>query len=71
MCLGIPMKLVELNWPDGKAELGGVKRDVRLDLLEDVKVGDYIIVHAGYAIQRLDEEEALETLRILKEARII
>ena len=43
------MKLVELNWPDGKAELGGVKRDVRLDLLEDVKVGDYVIVHAGYA----------------------
>jgi len=49
MCLGIPIKLVELNWTDGKAELGGVKRDVRLDLLEDVKVGDYVIVHAGYA----------------------
>ncbi len=65
------MKIVEVNWPDAKAELGGVIRDVRLDLLEDVKVGDYVIIHAGYAIQKLDEKEAQETLKLLREAKLI
>ena len=65
MCLAIPMKLVARAGGDGTAEISGVTRKVRLDLLPDAVVGDYLIVHAGYAIQRLDEEEAdviLETL---------
>ncbi|MBI5479190.1 MAG: HypC/HybG/HupF family hydrogenase formation chaperone [Deltaproteobacteria bacterium] len=65
MCLAIPMKLVARDGQDGTAEISGVTRKVLLDLLPDAVVGDYLIVHAGYAIQRLDEAEAsviLETL---------
>jgi len=49
------------------ADFGGVKREIAISLLEDVKVGDYVIVHTGFAIETLDEEEAAETLRLWKE----
>jgi len=67
MCLAIPAKLVEKKGIQGLAEIGGVKREVDLRMLEDVKVGDYIIIHAGFAIQKLDTEEAEETLEMLRE----
>ena len=67
MCLAVPMKLIEIDGDVGRAELGGVVRDVRLDLLEDAKVGDYVIIHAGFAIQQLDQEEAHRTLALLSE----
>jgi hydrogenase expression/formation protein HypC len=67
MCLAIPMKLVALDGPDGTAEISGVTRKVRLDLLPDAVLGDYLIVHAGYAIQRLDEAEATVILETLSE----
>ncbi|MGC4115731.1 MAG: HypC/HybG/HupF family hydrogenase formation chaperone [Myxococcales bacterium] len=70
MCLGVPMKLVELQGREGKAELDGVSRKVGLDLVPDAKLGDYVIVHAGYAIQILDEASAKETLELLAEAGI-
>ena len=60
MCLGIPMLIVEKNGNDGIAESGGVRRGVRLDLLDTVSIGDYVLIHAGYAIEKLDAEEALE-----------
>ncbi len=66
MCLGIPMRLVKNNGVTGMAELGGLEREIGLQLLENVKVGDYVIVHAGYAIQKLDEKEAAETIALLK-----
>ena len=67
MCLGVPMKLTELHGREGKAELDGVSRKVALDLVPDAKLGDYVIVHAGYAIQILDEASAKETLELLAE----
>jgi len=67
MCLGIPMRIVERNGNDAVAEAGGVRRNIRLDLLEDVDVGDYVLIHTGYAIERLDEKDALETLKLLDE----
>ena len=67
MCLGIPMRIVEKERDKGIVEAGGVKREVSLHLVEGVEVGDYVIVHAGFAIQKLDEKEAEETLRLLKE----
>ena len=67
MCLGIPMRIVERNRNDAVAEAGGVRRNIRLDLLEDVDVGDYVLIHTGYAIERLDEKDALETLKLLDE----
>ena len=65
MCLGIPMLLVEIQGTQATAAVGEVRRRVRLDLLPEAQLGDYVIVHAGYAIQRLDEAEANETLEYL------
>jgi len=59
------MKLVSRDGDDGVADVSGVKRRVRLDLVPEAGVGDYIIVHAGYAIQRLEEEEAQYILKTL------
>lgn len=67
MCLAVPSKVIEINGNIGKVDFGGVNKEVNLCLLEEVKVGDYIIVHAGYALQRIDEEEALETLQLFRE----
>ena len=67
MCLAIPMKLEKIEGNVGVAEYKGVKCQVHTDLLENVSVGDYVIVHAGFAIQTLDEEDALETLKIFEE----
>ncbi len=67
MCLAVPMKVVKLEWPLAQVEEGGVRLPARVDLVEGVKVGDYVIVHAGVAIDRLEPEEAEETLRLLGE----
>jgi hydrogenase expression/formation protein HypC len=67
MCLGVPMKITSIQGREGRAELDGVVRRVGLDLVPGAAVGDFVIVHAGYAIQVLDEESALETLKLLSE----
>ena len=72
MCLGIPARVVEISsGEDGtgrkaKADFGGVSREIDVSLV-DAKVGDYVIVHAGFAIELLDEEEAIESLKIWQE----
>lgn len=66
MCLAVPMKVVKVEGDLGEVEIGGVKRQVSLQLLNEVKIGDYLIVHAGYAIQKLDEKDAKETLTFLR-----
>ncbi len=67
MCLGIPAKV--LNTGDGSAvvELGGVRREISVMLLDDVAVGEWVIVHAGFAIEKLSEEEAEKTLALFRE----
>jgi len=68
MCLGYPGKVIEINGDYAKVDFGGgVVRDNIIISLVDARVGDYVIVHAGYAIQVLDEEEALETIRLWRE----
>jgi hydrogenase expression/formation protein HypC len=71
MCLAIPGKIVEIdNTQDpamGKVEFGGIKKDVCLELVPEAKAGDYVIVHVGFAISKMDEAEALETLKILEQ----
>jgi hydrogenase expression/formation protein HypC len=69
MCLAIPGKILSIG-PARKAEVdfGGVTRCVQLDLVPAAANGDYVIVHAGYAIEKLSKEQALETLEIIKEA---
>jgi len=67
MCLGIPMMIIEKNGNDAIAESGGVRKQIRLDLLEGASIGDYVLIHAGYAIERLDTKDALETLDLLRQ----
>ena len=67
MCLGIPMKVSSIKGEFAFAEISGTKREISLSLMEDIKVGDYVIVHAGFAIQKLNEAEAMETLKYLSE----
>jgi hydrogenase expression/formation protein HypC len=68
MCLAIPAKVVSLS-ESGMAsvEIGGVKKDVSVSLIEDVSVGDYVIVHTGFALSKLDPEEAEKTLELFAE----
>lgn len=68
MCLGVPMQILEINDDMVLAEIDGVQREASLMMLgEPVTVGDYVIVHAGFAISRIDPAEAEETLRIMRE----
>ncbi len=67
MCLAVPMKLVERQEALGVAELDGVRREVSLMLQPDAEVGQYVLVHAGYAIGVVDEAEATETLELLRQ----
>ncbi len=66
MCIAVPMKLIKIEGTKGIAELGNLQREIGLLLLENAKIGDYVIVHAGYAIQKLDEEDALKTISLLE-----
>jgi hydrogenase expression/formation protein HypC len=67
MCLSVPMRITEIQGQLGQADIGGVSRQIDLRFLEDVGVGDYVIVHAGFALQKLDRREAEETLALLRE----
>jgi len=69
MCLGIPMKIISIDGSNVVAEVDGVKRSASLMILdEEVAVGDYVVVHAGFAISKLNEADALETLELMREA---
>lgn len=71
MCLAVPGKVLEIynnTQPVmGKVDFSGIRKDVCLELVPDVKTGDYVVVHVGFAISIMNEEEARETLRLLEE----
>jgi len=72
MCLSIPGKIVSIDEtiPElkmGKVNFAGVRKDVCLQWLDDVKVGDYVLVHVGFALSKVDEKEALSTIEMLRE----
>ncbi len=71
MCLAIPGKVLEISQENemliGKVAFGGIQKNIRLDWVPDVKVGEYVIVHVGFAISKMDEEEAQATLKLLEE----
>jgi hydrogenase expression/formation protein HypC len=68
MCLGVPMKIISRDGDSIVAEVDGVHKEASVMLLdEEVKIGDYVIVHAGFAISRLDEKYAEETLSMMRE----
>ncbi len=67
MCLGIPVKVIESDGQSAVVEVGGARREISLLLLDGVAPGDWVILHAGFAIQKMDEEEAEKTLALLRE----
>jgi hydrogenase expression/formation protein HypC len=71
MCLGIPAKVIELYEANGmkmaKVDFGGVLKEACMEYLPEVKVGDYTIIHVGFGLSILDEQEALETMELLKQ----
>ena len=71
MCLGIPAKIETLEGQEAKVNLSGNYIRISTSLIDDLKVGDYVLVHAGFALQKVDEKEALKTLELLKELGMI
>lgn len=67
MCLAVPGKIIEINDNKALVDMSGLKLETYLNLLEDVKVDDYVIIHAGFAIEKLSNEEAYERLKLFKE----
>jgi hydrogenase expression/formation protein HypC len=67
MCLAIPMVVIDKNDNEATVEAGGIRKNVRLDLLENVNRGDYVLVHTGFAIEKVDTREAEETLNLIRE----
>ena len=73
MCLGVPGKVIEMEKDEslglsrGRVQFGGIIKDVNLNYTPDVQIGDYVVVHVGFAISRLNEEEAQQVFSYLKE----
>jgi|381.fasta_scaffold00121_10 hydrogenase expression/formation protein HypC len=68
MCVGVPMQVISIEGDLAMTEVDGVKREASLMMLDqDVVVGDYVIIHAGFAISKLDQEDARETLALMRE----
>ena len=67
MCLAVPMRVAEIDNHTAICEVDGVRREASLMLLDDVAVGDYVLLHAGFAIEKIDAEEAEKTLAVFRE----
>lgn len=70
MCLAIPGKIVEFVDEENfiaKVDVGGVRRNINVGMLDDLHLGDYVLIHVGFAMSKIDEHEAEETLRVLRE----
>jgi hydrogenase expression/formation protein HypC len=68
MCIAIPSKIVKIENNMATVDVDGAKREASLLLLDDPKIGDYVIVHAGFAIHKIDEADAMESLKLMREA---
>ena len=67
MCLAVPVKIVSIDRDEAETEIAGVRRRVSIALTPEAKIGDYVLLHTGYAISVMDEAEAEETLKLLEE----
>jgi len=67
MCLGVPVRIEKIEGNTAVASAGGIKRSIGIELTPGVKVGDYVLLHAGFAIQKISEKDAKETLALLQE----
>lgn len=68
MCIAVPSKIIKIEDNMATIDVDGVQKEVSLLLLEDPKVGEYVVVHAGFAINKINEEHALESLKLIREA---
>lgn len=68
MCLGVPMRVMSIDNGTATCEIDGVQREASLMMVDDIKVGDFVLIHAGFAIEQIDPEEAELTLQALREA---
>ncbi len=71
MCLAIPAEVIEINGDNAQVSLGGIIKEISLALVEDVAVGDYVLLHVGYALNKISPEEAQKTLELFAEAGLI
>jgi hydrogenase expression/formation protein HypC len=67
MCLSIPAKIISIEGKTARASVGGTIINVGLHMIDDIKEGDYILVHAGFALQKISDDEAQETLKLIRE----
>lgn len=67
MCLAIPAKIIEIDNEEATVDYGGVIKKTNISLVENIKIDDYVIIHAGFAIQKIQKEEAVKNLQALKE----
>jgi hydrogenase expression/formation protein HypC len=67
MCLGVPMQVKSIDGEMAVCEIDGVRREASLMMVDGVSVGDFVIIHAGFAIEKLDEEDARETLQLFRD----
>jgi len=67
MCLAVPARILEVKGNKGIVDFGGIRREINLSLVDNVKVGDYVLVHVGFAIQKLERKEAEEILKLWRE----
>lgn len=67
MCVAIPGKVISIEKDNALLDFGGIKKKINIFFIEDVNLGDYLLVHAGCAIEKISKDEALETLKVFKE----
>lgn len=67
MCVGVVMRISKLEGSEAIGEIYGVTKKIRVDLIEDISIDDYVLIHAGFAIGKVDKKEALERMELLKE----
>lgn len=68
MCLAFPGRVLKINGDKAIADFSGVKKEVNISLVKDIKTGDYVMVHAGFAIQKMGKEDAMEVFKLYKKA---
>ena len=69
MCLAMPMKILSIDETLARCEAGGLTQEIRIDFITDPQPGDYVMVHAGFAIEKMSEREALENMELLEEIK--
>lgn len=67
MCLAVPMRIESIEGDSAVVDVAGTGRSVNIAFLDDARIGEYVLVHAGFAIKKIDEDEAMETARLLNE----